>query len=153
MNSLPTDLENIISYYKYQLETHDKFKKTLEIIKQIQINIFTDVYDVHHNIITINNNKRVEYFYTRWDHSDNDEQTNRYETENRITCIGFYINEHINKNVILFFIIRGLPPLQFESPSYYQNPLLHEQNKCQVLVQIRSSSIMISESLLEKGQN
>ncbi len=39
MNSLPLDLENIILDYKYGMEHKEKFKKTLDIIKDVGYSI------------------------------------------------------------------------------------------------------------------
>ena len=37
MNSLPTDIENIILNYKYEMEQHERKKKFLDDIKKIKI--------------------------------------------------------------------------------------------------------------------
>ena len=39
MNFLPKELENIIIDYKYQLEYSDEFKQSLDIIKNIKIEV------------------------------------------------------------------------------------------------------------------
>ena len=63
MNCFPTDIQNIILDYKYQLEHFKKFKKSLRIIKNLKYKTYKSLYGYESRRYKIRNSKIYTIHY------------------------------------------------------------------------------------------